>query len=409
MTTVELPASFYGSAPMADGRAAACRYWRRMGGVYRAGDLWFITSHDGVRFAQKHPELFSSARAFDALSGAVQLIPLAVDPPDHAHFRRILDPMLGPRRIDRMEGHLRAQVRAHIDAFATRGTCDVVADLAYKFPTQAILTLFGLPHEHLPQFLQWVSGLIKDVDVNSLAGTPSQHQIDCSVALFGFLQEQVALKREHPGDDMLSDILSLTGDDAWTDAEVLGLCFLFMLAGLDTVTGAIGFALLNLAGDTALRRRLTEDPSLIPPFVEEVLRLDGPVPGVPRVTTAQVLLEGVTIPAGARVMLLLSTANREGPRTDNPHQIDLGRKAAHLAFGGGIHRCLGSHLARRELRLTIEEFHARIPDYRLAGEPIVKWPSGTLHLSSLPLEFPPSCAPVRSDGCPASGTTPVRR
>ena len=190
---------------------------------------------------------------------------------------------------------------------------------------------------------------------------------------------------------MLSSILALDGDDAWTDAEILGLCFLIVLAGLDTVTGAIGYSLLNLATDPELRQRLIADQTMIGPFVEEVLRLDGPVPGVPRLTTADVEVEGVTIPAGSAVMLMLGTANREVPAAaDAPHEMNLTSKPTHLGFGGGIHRCLGSHLARRELRLTIEEFHTRIPDYRLAEEPTMLWPAGTFGLTSLKLEFPPS-------------------
>jgi len=122
MTTVELSGDFYNDAPMRDGRTAACEYWRRPGEVYRAGDIWYITSYEGVRYAQKHPELFSSAHAFDAISGAIAMIPIAVDPPKHAHYRRILDPMLGPKRVDRLEDDLRAQVRAHVDAFAGRGS-----------------------------------------------------------------------------------------------------------------------------------------------------------------------------------------------------------------------------------------------------------------------------------------------
>lgn len=389
MTTTELPDDFYSRLPLAAGRTAAMEYLRRPGPVYKVGSTWMITSYDGVRYAQKNPELFSSAQAFDGVANAIQMIPLAIDPPKHADYRRVLDPMFGPKRMEAMDADLRAQLRGHIDAFAPTGRCDVVEDLSYKFPTQAILTLFGLPLEHLPQFLEWVSGIIKDREVSTLDGEASPRVIECSMALFGFLAEQLEIKRSHPGDDMLSSVLALDGDDAWTDPEILGLCFLIVLAGLDTVTGAIGYSLLNLATDPELRHRLIADPALISPFVEEILRLDGPVPGVPRKTTADVEVEGVMIPAGSPVLLMLGTANREGPYADTPHEMNLSVKATHLGFGGGIHRCLGSHLARRELRLTIEEFHARIPDYRLAGEAETLWPAGTFGLKSLPLEFEP--------------------
>lgn len=389
MTTTELPGDFYSLLPLAQGRTAAMEYLRRPGPVYKVGSTWMITSYDGVRYAQKNPDLFSSAKAFDGVANAIQLIPLAIDPPKHADYRRVLDPMFGPKRMAAMDADLRAQLRGHIDAFAPLGRCDVVADLSYKFPTQAILTLFGLPLEHLPKFLDWVTGIIKEREISSLDGQASQRVIDCSMALFGFLAEQLELKRSHPGDDMLSSVLALDGDDAWTDAEILGLCFLIVLAGLDTVTGAIGYSLQTLATNPELRQSLIDDPALITPFVEEVLRLDGPVPGVPRMTTAEVEVEGVTIPAGSSVLLVLGTANREGPYAETPHEMNLGAKATHLGFGGGIHRCLGSHLARRELRLTIEEFHARIPDYRVAGEAHTLWPAGTFGLESLPLEFEP--------------------
>jgi len=386
MTTMELPETYYADTPMRSGRAAAVEHLQRPGPVYRVGGMWMITSYEGVRYAQKNPDLFSSAKAFDGIVNMIQMIPIAIDPPKHADYRRVLDPMFGPKRMEAMDGDFRAQLRGHIDAFAPLGRCDVVADLSYKFPTQAILTLFGLPLEHLPKFLDWVTGIIKGSDIASLGQNQPQHVIDCAMGLFGFLAEQLEIKKSHPGEDMLSSILALEGDDAWTDAEILGLCFLIILAGLDTVTGAIGFSLLTLANDPALRHRLIDDRTLIAPFVEEMLRLDGPVPGVPRVTTADVEVEGVLIPANSQVMLMLFTANREGP---NAHRMDLTAKATHLGFGGGIHRCLGSHLARRELRLTIEEFHARIPDYRQAGEATVLWPAGTFGLESLPLEFEP--------------------
>jgi cytochrome P450 len=379
---------------MLDGQQAASEYWRAPGEVYKAGDLWYITSYDAVREALRQPEVFSSGHAFDAISlgGSVPLIPLAIDPPKHSQYRRVLDPMLGPRRMKEFETRLRELVRGHIDAFADRGSCDVMAELAHVFPTQAILTLFGLPLEYLGQFRQWVDAMTKNANPNTLAATATNRQIEAGTALFTFIQQHVERKRDEPGDDMLSDILALTGEDAWTDAEILGLAFIFVLAGLDTVTGAIGFSMLRLAKDPAARSRLVNDPTLIPAFVEEMIRTEAPLPALPRVTTSDVEIAGFTIPAGSTVILVLVTANREVPNAAKPGLIELDRPTSHLGFGGGIHRCLGSHLARRELRLTIEEFHARIPEYELDGEPRIIWPSGTLHLASLPIKFAPTSA-----------------
>jgi cytochrome P450 len=382
--------SYYDDAPMAPNRAAAIDYLRRPGDVYRAGDVYYITSREGVRFAQTNPDIFSSAKAFDGLSAMIQLIPIAVDPPEHARYRKILDPFFGPKRMRELEDGLRAQVRAHVDAFAPTGRCEAMADLARKFPTQAILTLLGLPHDDLPQFLDWVDGIFHSGTAEQANGEPNARQMECSLALFGYLQNKIAHKRAHPDDGLISNVLAITGEDAWTDEQMLGMCFVLVLGGLDTVTGAIGFCLLRLAEDPQLRHALIADPARIPFFIEEVLRLDGPAQMVPRMTTQDVELAGTLIPAGMQVALVLGAANREGLRTNNVDVLDLDERITHLAFGGGIHRCLGVHLARIELRLMVEEFLARIPDYTVAGTPTLSWPAASVSLETLPLEFRPS-------------------
>jgi cytochrome P450 len=169
------------------------------------------------------------------------------------------------------------------------------------------------------------------------------------------------------------------------------MCFLFVLAGLDTVTAMIGFTLQHLAGDPELRQRMIADPTLVSPVIEEVLRLEQPAPTTPRVTTEDVEVCGTLIPAGSQVTLCLGTANRDPGRFPHSDEIDPAQAdSGHLAFGGGIHRCLGSHLARRELRIIVEEFLRLIPDFEVAPgeEPEIVWPSGTFHLKSLPLVFP---------------------
>ncbi|HEX3565855.1 MAG TPA: cytochrome P450 [Acidimicrobiales bacterium] len=367
------------------------RYVREGGQVYPTADgTWLLTSHEAVRFAHQHPEIFSSARAFDTLGSPVPLIPIAIDPPDHKRYRRILDPMLAPKVINAMEDTLRAQVRDLVTAFAGNGSCEVMDDLARLYPTQAFLTLFGMPLEDRDQFIHWAETIIEHS--NNGPGTEMAPEVaENAMALFGYLQDYVNRKRAHPEDDILSRILALEGDDQWSDEEVLGLCFLFTLAGLDTVTAEIGFLLLHLAEDSELRQRIVADPSLVGPVIEEILRLELPAPLTPRVVTQDVEVCGVAIPEGTTVMLCLATANRDPANGDHLDAIDPDRGGrGHLAFGGGVHRCLGSHLARRELRLVVEEFHKLIPDYELAPgpRPEVVWPSGTLHLASLPLVFP---------------------
>jgi cytochrome P450 len=378
-------------APMAADRTTGWQYFRDAGAVFESEGEWYMTSTEAVQYAHRHPEIFSSAHAFDTLASPVPLIPIAIDPPQHKQFRKILDPMLAPRVINTMEDELRAQVRELVLAFAARGECDVVADLGRLYPTQVFLTLFGLPLEHRDQFIEWVELIVEQ---SRLSDEASQAQVaQGAMELFGFLQHQVEIKRASPGDDMLSRILAFTGDEAWSDSEVLGLCFLFTLAGLDTVTAAIGFTLMHLAQNPELRRRIVANPELVPRTIEEVLRLELPAPMTPRVTMEDVEVCGVRIPAGSRVTLCLAAINRDPEAFPNPNNIDVDTEdRGHFAFGGGIHRCLGSHLARRELRLVVEEFHKLIPEYEMAAgaKPRVKWPSGTLHLDSLPLRFPPA-------------------
>jgi cytochrome P450 len=380
---------FFDAAPMQLDRTDGWRYFRDRGAVYEAGGLWYLTSTEAVRFAHHNPHIFSSARAFDSLGSPVPLIPLAIDPPDHVRYRRVLDPMLAPRVINSMEDELRRQIQVLLDAFIERGRCEVNGDIGRLYPTQVILTLFGLPIEDRDQFIKWVDVLVNTSGAQVTGATPEQ--MEAGLALFTYLQDYIEKKRSQPSDDMLSRVLALAGEDAWTDEEVLGLCFLFTLAGLDTVTSAIGFVLYHLARRRDLQQRINSDPSMIDPLIEEVLRLELPAPLTPRAVQEDVTVEGVTIPAGSMAFLCLATANRE--IGDHPDDIDLGLAArAHLSFGGGIHRCLGSHLARRELRLVVEEFHKRIPEYRIesAAQPRAAWPSGTLHLESVHLAFEPA-------------------
>jgi cytochrome P450 len=385
-TNPQNQSTFYESAPMAVDRSAGWRYMRERGDVFEADGMWYLTSLEAVRFAQHHPEIFSSAGGYD-VGSPIPMIPLMVDPPDHARYRRLLDPMLSPRVINALEHDLRRQAAELVEPLVSQGRCDAITDLAELFPTQVLLTLFGLPVADRDKFKQWSDVLTADASKSE--ATPAA--MEAGAALLGYLHEHVAAKRSHPGsDDMIGRLLAVADDEGLTDLDILGMCFLFVLAALDTTTGAIGFTMYHLARRPDLRRAVIDDPDLISPLVEEILRLELPAPMVPRRTTQEVDVAGVTIPQGAMVRICMATANREANDGAAPDDIDLSAAGrGHLSFGGGIHRCLGSHLARRELRLIVEEFHARVPDYQIPEgfEPRIAWPTGTYHLESLPLVF----------------------
>jgi cytochrome P450 len=359
------------------------------------GGTWMVTDPQAVQYIHRNPDLFSSVGLMGEGELPIRYVPSAIDPPEHKRFRRILDPMLAPRVINAMEDELRLQVRELVSAFASRGSCDAVKELAVPYPTSVFLSVFGLPVADRDRLIDWVETIIQKSP--QLKPEFADEYRTASWELYDYLLPFVEAKRRDPGDDMLSRILAVDGDEAISVEEVLGICILFCLAGLDTVTGAVGFMLFYLARDPELRRRVLADPALVNPMIEEVLRLEPPAPMFPRTVTRDVEVCGVSIPAGDRVLMCLAVVNRSAQTYDQPDAIDLDQAdRGHVTFGGGVHRCLGSHLARREMRLVFEELHAQIPEYEIAEgfEPEIAWPSGTLHLRSLPLVFPPSTAGV---------------
>jgi cytochrome P450 len=378
--------------PFAQDRSRAWRELREAGEAVSSGEEIVLTSAAAVEFAAKKPEIFSSARAFDRLGSPVPLVPIAIDPPDHTRFRRMLDPFFSPRKMAEREPELRRQAGELIDAIIARGgQCDVVPELATPFPSQVFLTLFGLPMADRDRLVQWKDAILQFTDPSSAEATPEvmAHALE----LFTYLTEHIAERRTNTtGSDMLTELMQDTDDGVMSDNEILGLCFMFVLAGLDTVTSAVGFSLAKLAGDAELRRRVADDFSLIPAFIEDILRVDGPVPFAPRVTTEEVEVAGRVVPKDTTVMLSYGSADRDPRRYEDADEVHLDSKVVHFAFGRGPHRCLGSHLARLELRLILEEWHTRIPDYSLADgrQPQMPWPTGTMALQSVPLNITPS-------------------
>src|SRR6202048_4367843 len=374
--------------PFGQDRSRAWRELREAGEAVTSGEEIILTSGSAVEFAAKKPEIFSAAGAFDRRGGPVPLVPIAIDPPDHTRFRRMLDPFFSPRKMAEREPELRRQAGELIDAIVAKGECAVVADLATPFPSQVFLTLFGLPMADRDRLVRWKDSILEFTDPGSADATPEV--LAHALELFTYLTEHIAERRANTtGGDMLTQLMLNSEDGGMSDNEILGLCFMFVLAGLDTVTSAVGFSLAKLAGDGELRRRVAGDSSLIPAFIEDILRVDGPVPFAPRVTTEEVEIAGRVVPKDTTVMLSYGSAGRDPRRYQDADNVHLDSKAVHFAFGRGPHRCLGSHLARLELRLILEEWHTRIPEYTLADgkEPQMPWPTGTMALKSVPLTF----------------------
>ncbi len=372
--------------PLAHNRTAGWNALRASGEVVECDDAFALTSIEAITQACKNPEIFSSARAFDMLGSPLPLVPIAIDPPEHARFRRILDGFFAPKRLRLMEPTLRAQAGQIIDGLVAQGTCEAVADFAIPYPTQVFLTLFGLPLEDRDKLVRWKDAIINIANPGEAEAGPEG--LERAAELYTYLSAFITERRHTPGDDLLSQLLALRDEGGMSDEEIIGLGFLFVLAGLDTVTSALSFMFAALGADKALRARLYDDPSSIPTFIEEMLRFEVPVPFVPRVTTADVTVCGRVIPEGSQVMVGLGAANRDPARFVDADVFDPDReKAPHFAFGLGVHRCLGSHLARIELEIVLDEWHRRVGDYELApgAVPTVPWPAGTLAVQSVPL------------------------
>jgi cytochrome P450 len=372
--------------PFRDDRDAAWKMMQEAGDVAVSEEgVYFLIGADVVEAAAKNFAVFSSASAFDLLGSPFPLVPIAIDPPDHSRYRRTLDKFFSPRSVADHDDRLRAQVNALIDGIlADDPGCELVAALAVPFPSQVFLTLFGLPMQDRERLIAWKDAIVQLTD-NQAAQTNSALTRTAG-ELIAYLMDHITNRHADLGSDLLSQLLSDTDEGGMNQNEILGLCFLFILAGLDTVTAALGFAFEALARDPVLRRRLRSDPSALTVFIEETLRVHGPIPSVPRVTTVEVEVGGITIPAGSTCWLMLGSASRDPRRYELAHEMGAER-VNHFAFGRGPHRCLGSHLARLELRIVLEEWLRRIPEFSLLNEPEVFWPSATLSLKRLDLHL----------------------
>jgi cytochrome P450 len=377
--------------PMATDRTAAFAIIRDAGPVARdKHGAYVVTSSEGVEYVLKHPDLFSSKQAFDGVGSPVPMVPIASDPPEHTRYRRILQPFFSPRAAAPLWQEVCDLADELIDGFIGRGECDLVTDLAVPLPAQVFLTLFGFPLSDLDRLLAWKDAILDTVGLRGAAG-PSEESARLGAELFAYLAGHIEQRRRQPGgDDLLGKLIADTSEDRLTDNELLGLSFQFVLAGLDTVTCALSTAFAALAAQPALQRQIAADPSAIPDAVEELLRVDGPTVTLPRVVTRDVELHGEVIPAGAHVQVAVATANRDPAEHKNPDAIALRRQERHFAFGGGPHRCLGSHLARMEMQVAFGQWHRRIPEYELAPgtQPQATWPAGLVGIDSLPLVFP---------------------
>jgi len=316
------------------------------------------------------PEVFSSADLVEQ-GNTRPLIPLGVDPPDHGRYRRLLDPLFAPRRMEAQEADIAERANHFIDAFIDRGSCDFTTEFAELFPSAVFLGLMGLPWEELETLVRMRDGLLHPGTSESTAEQRTGIQRETAQHVYAYFDRLLDDRQANPRDDVLSAIVGPDEDrvpeGAMSRDEALGTCFVLLTAGLDTVTDSLTCFWAYLAQNPDRRREIVADPAVIPHAVEELLRWETPVPMVVRWAREQTRLGGEVVAAGHHVLVNLSAANLDPAEFAEPLTVRFDRAGnRHLAFGGGAHRCLGSHLARRELRIALHEWHRRIPEYTLA-------------------------------------------
>ncbi|HUN32710.1 MAG TPA: cytochrome P450 [Trebonia sp.] len=374
---------------------------------------WLVTRYEDVRAALADPRLAKDPRKLypDWESGPVQamfeLHMLNLDPPDHTRLRRLVQKAFTPGRVSALRPRIEEITTALLDAteaIAAKsgdGVVDLLDQFAFRLPITVICELLGVPAHDQDDFREWTSTLLSsDRPQEDEEGARATHR-DAARAMFAYFEQLIAAKRETPADDLLSALISVrdgagSGDggpgDALTEGELYAMLFLLLVAGFETTVNLIASGTLALLTFPDEMDRLGKDPSLLPVAVEELLRYTNPLNhATERFTVADLPIGDVVIPAGEPVTLVTSSANRDPGRFGHPDQLDLTRDASgHVAFGHGIHYCLGAPLARLEGEVAFGALLARFPGLALAVPPSqLRWrPSSLFHgLESLPVRL----------------------
>ncbi|MGH9035580.1 MAG: cytochrome P450 [Acidimicrobiia bacterium] len=340
----------------------------------RYGGFWMLSKYEDVLRAYQEPEVFSSYPnpiPANSIGNQRAVIPVEIDPPDHTRYRHILSPLFTVHRLSALEAKIRAHMADIVDPLVSRGECEFASAVGKELPARVFLELMGFPVEHAPMFLDWCDTLMRGVAGDEEASNRIREAT--GLELYGYFAEELDRRDDEggprPGEEAdFIDTLrgaSFGGERPLTQFEILDCIFIVLLAGLDTTQGVLSNSMEFLATHEGHRKELLANPGLLDQAVEELLRWFAPVaPG--RRLTRDTVVRGVPMREGDRVLLLTASACRDEEEFDWADTVDFHRTPnRHIAFGAGVHRCLGSVLARMELRIALQEWHLRIPEYHL--------------------------------------------
>jgi cytochrome P450 len=323
---------------------------------------WVVTRYEDIREVYQNDALYSTegAAGFQRLVGETfRMIPLAVDPPEHGKYRILLNPWFSPKAITEMEPKIRKTINDLIDGFIDKGECDVAYDFGRLYPVRVFMDLMGFPAEKLEEFLQWEYALLHSM------GDVEKMKWGIGSAI-GYLRSFIGEMRKNPQNNLTSHIVhGQVEGRPLTDDEIIGTVTFLWVGGLDTVAATTALMFRRLALQPELQRTLRENPDLIPEAIEEFLRVQ-PLVNSNRLVKEDHEIHGVQIKKGDHIICMNTAGNFDEAEFPQGREVKFDRPSnRHFTLAGGPHRCLGSHLARRELRIALAEFLRRVPEFKI--------------------------------------------
>jgi cytochrome P450 len=360
--------------------------------VYENAELGFyaLSRFQDVWNAIQEWDTYSSSEGVSLERGSGSRPPMiiAMDPPRQQKLRRLVSKAFTPRRIAELEPTVRRLTRKYLEPVITRGACDFIQDFAAKLPMDVISTMMGVPDVDQDMLRGWADTLLHREEGRSEIPKAG---LEASGKLARYFAEDLGRRRARPGDDLISALLDAEVDgERLTDAEIVGFCFLLVIAGNETTTKMLGNAVVLLERHPDQRAWLVAHPDGLAGAVEEVVRYDNSTQMLARVLTRDVSLHDTTMRAGKKLLLLIGSANRDERAIERADEFDVRREPAHLAFGHGVHVCLGASLARLEGRVALDEVLPRMPDYSVDATGLVRVHSANVRgYSQVPIRFVP--------------------
>ena len=356
--------------------------------------LWLITRYEDVRAAARAHETLSSAEGIAPYRVQIPML-ITSDRPEHTRLRRLVTREFTHEAVERQRPvveRLAAEAVDDLLADGPDGTVDGVGLLASPLPVLVIARVLGIPEADFPAFREWSDKLVKAFALRRGAGAirDSAEVLGSGIKLYAYMDEQFERLRRAPGDDVLSALIASSEEGDLTADELFWFAFMLLLAGNETTTSLLGTMLLAFAQHPEQYARVRAEPDLVPSAVEEALRHGSPIQGLYRTASADHHVGDTYVPAGGRVLLLFGAGNRDPRQYADPDGFDVTRNPTdHLAFGSGIHFCLGAHLARIEGQVVLRELVERVERVELAGEPVWNRNASVRGLTRLPLRLVP--------------------